>query len=84
MRLKRALCLTVSTLVACFFESLVPKVNASEIQIEKIGAVKFPWGLASIGPRKVLVTTKPGKLYLFDLSNKTKIFINGSPRIGIL
>ena len=79
MRLKRALCLTVSTLAACFFEFLVPKVNASEIQIEKIGAVKFPWGLATIGPRKVLVTTKPGKLYLFDLSNKTKILINGAP-----
>ena len=79
MHLKRTLCFTFWTLSACFFELLIPKVNASEIQIEKIGAVKFPWGLATIGPRQVLVTTKPGRLYLFDLSSKVRTLISGTP-----
>ena len=56
------------------------EIDISKIKIEKIGTFSLPWGLASLNPYEVLVTTKVGKLFLFNLNKKTKTLISGKPR----
>ena len=55
------------------------EIDISKIKIEKIGTFSLPWGLASLNPYEVLVTTKVGKLFLFNLNKKTKTLISGTP-----
>jgi len=62
------------------FGTASAQINISEIKIEKIGTVNLPWGLAILRPREVLVTTKVGRLFLFNLDEKTKTLISGTPR----
>ena len=62
------------------FKAASAEINTSKIKIEKIGTVYLPWGLAILTPNKVLVTTKIGKLFLFNLDTKTKTLISGTPR----
>ena len=62
------------------FKSTSAEINTSKIKIEKIGPVYLPWGLAILPPYEVLVTTKVGKLFLFNLDKKTKTLISGTPR----
>ena len=62
------------------FKAASAEIDISKIKIEKIGAVSLPWGLASLNPYEVLVTTKVGKLFLFNLNKKTKTLISGTPR----
>ena len=61
------------------FKSTSAEINTSNIKIEKIGTVYLPWGLAMLTPYEALVTTKVGKLFLFDLHKKTKTLISGTP-----
>ena len=62
------------------FEATSSEINTSKIKIEKIGPVYLPWGLAVLTPYEVLVTTKIGKLFLFNLDTKTKTLVGGTPR----
>ena len=62
------------------FKSTSAEINTSKIKIEKIGPVYLPWGLAMLSTYQVLVTTKVGKLFLFNLDKKTKTLISGTPR----
>ena len=62
------------------FKATSSEINTSKIKIEKIGPVYLPWGLAILPPYEVLVTTKVGKLFLFNLDKKTKTLISGTPR----
>ncbi len=62
------------------FKAASAEINTSKIKIENIGTVYLPWGLAILTPNKVLVTTKIGKLFLFNLDTKTKTLISGTPR----
>ena len=62
------------------FKATSAEINTSKIKIEKIGTVYLPWGLAILTPYEVLVTTKIGKLFLFNLNTKTKTLIGGTPR----
>ena len=62
------------------FKAASAEINTSKIKIENIGTVYLPWGLATLTPNKVLVTTKIGKLFLFNLDTKTKTLISGTPR----
>jgi len=61
------------------FKATSAEINTSKIKIEKIGTVYLPWGLAVLTPYEVLVTTKIGKLFLFNLNTKTKTLIGGTP-----
>ena len=62
------------------FKADSAEINTSKIKIEKIGPVYLPWGLAVLTPYEVLVTTKIGKLFLFNLDTKTKTLVGGTPR----
>tara|TARA_E500000331_G_scaffold198268_1_gene190438 strand:+ start:1028 stop:2152 length:1125 start_codon:yes stop_codon:yes gene_type:complete len=62
------------------FKATSAETNISEIKIEKVGTVYLPWGLAVLNPYEVLVTTKVGKLFLFNLDKKTKTLVSGTPR----
>jgi glucose/arabinose dehydrogenase len=64
-----------------------PKVAAPEnVQIEKLAALEFPWGLAMLPDGRVLVTEKPGRLRIYDkgklsepLANVPKVSYRASP-----
>ncbi len=62
------------------YKAASEEINTSKIKIEKIGPVYLPWGVAVLTPYEVLVTTKIGKLFLFNLDTKTKTLITGIPR----
>ena len=70
----------LNILGALDFKTTSAETNISEIKIEKIGDVYLPWGLAVLNPYEVLVTTKIGKLFLFNLDKKTKTLVSGTPR----
>ena len=55
------------------FKATSAETNISEIKIEKVGTVYLPWGLAVLNPYEVLVTTKVGKLFLFNLDKSYKV-----------
>jgi glucose/arabinose dehydrogenase len=65
------------------FKETSAETNIREIKIEKIGTVYLPWGLAILNTYEVLVTTKVGKLFLFNLDKKTKTLISGTPRSAV-
>ena len=62
------------------FKATSAETNISEIKIEKIGTVYLPWGLAILNPYEVLVATKIGKLFLFNLDQNSKTLVVGTPR----
>jgi glucose/arabinose dehydrogenase len=62
------------------FKATFAETHTSKSKIEKIGTVFLPWGLAILNPYEVLVTTKVGKLFLFNLDKKTKTLVSGTPR----
>jgi len=58
------------------------RVFATEANIERIGpALEHPWGLTSLDSQRVLVTTRPGSLYLINLSTQTTKKIVNTPNV---
>ena len=58
-------------------------VLASEISIARIGpTLEHPWGLTPVGGRSVLVTTRPGSLYLVNTSTQISKKISNTPNVA--
>ena len=57
-------------------------VFASEISIARIGPIlEHPWGLTTVGGQSVLVTTRPGSLYLINTSTQISKKIFNTPNV---
>ena len=57
-------------------------VFAAEINIARIGPpLEHPWGLTSLDSQRVLVTTRPGSLYLINTSNQISKKITNTPSV---
>ena len=57
-------------------------VFATEINIARIGPIlEHPWGLTSLDNQRVLVTTRPGSLYLINISTQISKKITNTPKV---
>ena len=57
-------------------------VFATEVKIARIGpTLVHPWGLTLLDTQHVLVTTRPGSLYLINLSTKISKKITNTPKV---
>ncbi len=55
---------------------------ATETSIKRIGPpLEHPWGLTSLNSEQVLVTTRPGTLYLINTSTQTSKKITNTPDV---
>ena len=59
----------------------VTQKPASSLQIEKLGTLEFPWGMALLPDGRVLVTEKPGRLRIFA-DGKLSEPIQGTPTVA--
>ena len=57
-------------------------IFAAEINIARIGPpLEHPWGLTSLDSQRVLVTTRPGSLYLINTSTQISKKITNTPKV---
>ena len=58
------------------------EVLASKISLARIGpTLEHPWGLTTVGGQSVLVTTRPGSLYLINTSTQISKKISNTPNV---
>ena len=72
---------TLSVLIYILSVTTGCGVLATEINIARIGpTLVHPWGLTSLDSQRVLVTTRPGSLYLINTSTQISKKINNTPK----
>jgi glucose/arabinose dehydrogenase len=82
MRPLRGLILTITTVpMWAAAQAPAPQFTQSpmsSVQIERLGTLEFPWGLAMLPDGRVLVTEKPGRLRIFA-DGKLSEPVQGTP-----
>jgi glucose/arabinose dehydrogenase len=57
------------------------QASAASFAITDVATFDSPWAMAFLGPHDALVTEKPGRLWLVDLSNGSKQPVSGVPTV---